>query len=410
MFNGQTMGESDEDERGSPWHSMRTDAENTAWRNADGDSVLHMISKLGLASHAKEVVRHEWGKDLIGCRNKTKRMPLHVAAEEGRADVVGVLIATREGRATIMEKSFERQIHDTLNPNHSTPLYLAVTNGHTEVVRLILETEEGKEMMLKDSEKCTPVEEASDKNQAEVMRALLETAEGRKCLGIVGIFGGTPLVWACRHGRLGVVRAILETEEGRRSLLQRGWFPFTVRNHGDLPIEMALRYRLHPVVAMILETEEGRQSLRCKVGKYDNTPVHVAAFGGTLWVFETLNQFEEGRRALRERNKLGQTPLHLAVMKGHAEVVQEILKTAEGRATITMGDDKNNNPLHMTSRMKRADIAKILLETAEGREAATIRNRYRETPRDKASVDDPEMQEVFREVMLNQRMSLMSLL
>jgi hypothetical protein len=119
--------------------------------------------------------------------------PLHLACENGHAEVVKALLEKGAG------------LHATDNYSRWTPMHCARLYGHTKVVKALLE--KGADVHAKTSTGSTPLHYACQEGHIEVIKALLEkiadiqakTSNGR-----------TPLHLACYNGHAEVVKALLE--------------------------------------------------------------------------------------------------------------------------------------------------------------------------------------------------------
>ena len=88
-------------------------------------------------------------------RNRNRRTPLDVAALNGHAKVVELLMTTI---SECHPKSF---LCNLVNPSdeHDSPLHLAITHGHLEVV-LVLVKREAKVYLVNHDSKKTPLQVA----------------------------------------------------------------------------------------------------------------------------------------------------------------------------------------------------------------------------------------------------------
>ena len=109
--------------------------------------------------------------------------------------------------------------------------------------------------------------------------------------------------------------------------------------------------------------------------KFENTPLHLAAFNGQLDVVEYLTTSQHCNPACKGRH--GRTPLHSACSGGHIEVVK-YLSNKQG-VNPSCKDDDGTRPIHCA---KTKEIVKFLVEDKEC--DVTHKNDFDETALDMA--------------------------
>ncbi len=164
---------------------------------SDATVVLEVISEdidttnLSLSRIRRLIIE---GADL-DVKNKFGATPLHMAAQSGLADLVGILI----------------RAHANLNISTDrfgvTPLYLAAQNGHSKVVSLLIDA--GANVNLSSSrDGVTPVWIASQEDRPEVVKLLLMAGADVNRTRLSD--GGAPLCISSQMGHIKVVKLLLE--------------------------------------------------------------------------------------------------------------------------------------------------------------------------------------------------------
>ncbi|CAM9723802.1 unnamed protein product, partial [Laminaria digitata] len=285
----------------------------------EGRTALHYAAMNGRAEavrvllHAGAAAGHRW--------NGKRESPLFVAARNGHAEVVGLLLE-RLGPGDV----------DVEDSSGETPLSVACTNGHAEVVDQLLR--EGADVSRRNpATDQSPLDNAitgkSAANRARVVRALLAAnadPEGGDEGGGTG--GVRPLHAACRAGERDVVEALLET-----------W----------VDTDAAPR--------------KGRRLLR---------PLHVAAVHGNAAVVEALT-LKGCRLDVRTLDPSRSTPLVLAVQQGHVEAARALIEAGARIDIIPRGEDGTElapSLARLAADMKRADMVALLVKAVVKRDSS----------------------------------------
>jgi ankyrin repeat protein len=104
----------------------------------------------------------------------------------------------------------EPHLMEALNPDDDqTPLIMAAERGHVGMVRLLLER--GADVNAGSLSGDTALHEAAARGHEEVVSILLGCGADHSRMDV--ILGGTPLIFASRHGHLGVARQLLQVGE-----------------------------------------------------------------------------------------------------------------------------------------------------------------------------------------------------
>jgi hypothetical protein len=128
-----------------------------------------------------------------------KRTPLHLAAKEGFAEIVKLLLAA--GANVNAVEIFRQQI----------PLHLAANMRHTEIVKLLLAVP-GISVNAVGNHGFTPLHEAAYRGITEMVKLLLAAGAD---ISVRDVNGRTALDLARQHGHTGVVNAIISESMNR---------------------------------------------------------------------------------------------------------------------------------------------------------------------------------------------------
>jgi ankyrin repeat protein/serine/threonine protein kinase len=208
---------------------VQTALEKGAYPNAkndDGSTPLHIAAQEGYAEIVKILL--ERGAD-PNTENKDGWTPLHIAAKEGHVDVVRVLL--------------ERGAYPNAKNNYGgTPLHIAEQEGHVEIVKLLLE--HGANPNAKTNGGWTPLYDAAQKGHVEIVKLLLEHGANPNAKATGFYFHDqTPLHIAAQKGHVEIVKLLLE----------HGANPNAKNNDGLTPLHIAAFNRHVDVVKILLE-------------------------------------------------------------------------------------------------------------------------------------------------------------
>jgi uncharacterized protein len=143
-----------------------------------------------------------------------------------------LMLASRAGRAEVMRWLVDRgaAVGERSN-NGYTALSLASSRGHTPVVRLLLEG--GADPTFVHAFGSSPLIEACKEGRLEALRCLLDHPSAAATINHRDSGGTTALYWACVFGYVGALRALLE----------KGADPAIVDRQGNSPMAVARRYK-----------------------------------------------------------------------------------------------------------------------------------------------------------------------
>ncbi len=243
----------------------------------------------------------------------TGRTALHMAAANGRTEVVALLLA-RGGH-------IDAEDHDEY-----TPLHCALFNGQVEVATFLLERG------AKHS-----VEIAAGLGQlADVQEYLTSNGDvNADCPG-----GSKPLHWAAKNGRTQVARLLLEHQADVDASDAKRRTPLHWASVGG-----------HPEVMQLLLRHNALVNSPDHLGE---TPLHLAASDGHVAAAMVL--FENGAE-VNGTTSLATTPLHRAAENGHTEVASLLLKHG---AAINAEEAGGSTPLRLAGVHHHTQLAELL--------------------------------------------------
>ncbi|KAL5457262.1 hypothetical protein EMCRGX_G034509 [Ephydatia muelleri] len=206
------------------------------------------------------LLSHPIGAKLCSTADAAQNTPLHIAAREGKLDVVSILL--RVGVQV-----------DARNEVNKTPIHLAAENGHAAVVARLIEHDPD-----------TAKDEDEDSN--------------------------TPLHCACSHGHLSVAKVLLEANARLDARNASLWTPVDCASAGGW--------------AAIVELLADAQADVCTTDKPNKvTPLHLACREGNVQVVEVLMQNgasvatldQDGLNCLEVAIENGQTDVAMTIIK-----------------------------------------------------------------------------------------------
>ena len=290
-------------------------------------------------------------------RDEDGYLPIHVAAQQGRIDIVSTLVNDFNCNPAVR------------GPGGTTPLHGACFHGHLDLVRLLV-TGMKCDLYCQDDDGNTPLHitagsladitpvirelvqqnsallDCQNKKQETLLHLVVKygritvveflLSELSSNLLAADIDGNTPLHVAAREGRLDIVKQLIEQYAAPLDC----W-----NNNHQLPIHLALERKHENIVNIFLLHIDG------------NTPLHIATIHGEPEGLRLLIQQSGNPHCLNSKN---QTPLHLAAGKGNEMIVKMLI--SEFNCSPAVKDTDGNTPLHMAAIGGRAVVLKELAE------------------------------------------------
>ena len=220
------------------------------------------------------------------------------------------------------------------NDSGTTPLHHAKDSA---IARFLVE---GKKCDVNHRNKFnnTPLHDAALNGRLDVVEYL--TTSQHCDPACKGENGRTPLHAACSGGHIEIVEYLIN---------KQGVNPSCEDDSGTTP----LHHAKDSAIARFLV--EGKKCDINHRNKFNNTPLHGAAFYGRLDVVEYLTTSQHCDPACK--GQYGRTPLHVACSGGHIEIV-EYLINKQG-VNPSCEDENETTPLHYA---KDSAIARFLVE------------------------------------------------
>ena len=247
-------------------------------------------------------------------------------------------------------------------------LYKAVSEGDVKKVAKLLE--KGADVdYVQGKEQWRTLHVAARKGYREIVPLLIEAGAD---LAAQEHDGWSALHLAAYSGHTEIVEALMEGGAPVDATTEDGWTAVDVANsakHTDIAALIAahggkgrmLGPTLYNRAAAGRLDEVGRLLSQGASVDYrapdDNTPLHVAAFGGHLDVVHALLSAGAGTEAVARRH----TPLTLAVQGGHTEVVAA-LADAGSDVNIVIVAGRDVTPLNIAAGRGHTATARVLID------------------------------------------------
>lgn len=326
---------------------------------------LHYASWRGHEGVVKALVRNGADQRL---QDECGQQPIHLAAERGYEKIVSLLLGGSDLNGTCKDDGhtalqratwggFEAVVKLLLeksNPgpdkDKETALRIAAENGYASLVGLLVE-EAG--VNIQDSARQTALFRAAQNGHAEVVKLLIQENPVSKSNDNVSIVdskdanGLTALWWAAWNGR----RAVVE------QLMEHGYPDIRVADKDKkTAFHIAAENGNVSVVRLLLREVllEGSANIQDSIGR---TALHLAARNGHTEVVEMLLQNVDANI----KDSTDETALHLAAQNGHTEVVKALIHKSD----LNILNKGENTAFQIAVEEGHASIVKTLLRAAD---------------------------------------------
>ncbi len=388
-----------------------------------GIPTVHRLIRDGdLQSVQRHLRRYPRDLEITDNRGRT---PLHVAAEEGAADIAALLLelgadpdSTDENLARPLHKAAERNhvevaahlVHAEAQVNRrdgdgQSALHLAAAKGAVEAVEFLIG--EGGVVDIRDVTLSRPLHLAALNGHVEVVERLLDAGAP---VGVTNEAGRSPLHLAVLEGHERVVQRVLAHG-----------VDLDGDNNGETPLHLAVSVGQESVIQMLLDHGADLQA----PARSGETPWDYAVSGEKRSIlelfanhdpdlqaeYETIAMLsggaadpEEGgadddqpadrfREAIAEANvdvlrevladhpvfarwtnSSGMTALHYAVIFDLTDVVEMLLDEYEVDPNVA--NARGETPLHYAASLDREHIAAMLVERGANRHRSDDSGRY----------------------------------
>ncbi len=302
----------------------------------------------------------------VGSTDQLGRTALHLAASNGRIEVMGILL---DAKASLTPK----------DSDGLTPLLRAARSLQGEAVELLLNRGASRSSLVsflgaRDSAGRTLLHTAAGKGTASSVRVFLSQGidadprdgAGRTPLSLAAEAAGVESV-ATRKQYLDTVYALLEKGADPLRPDNKGYTPLWYAVHkddGELSLLLAEKGVDAAALAEAYERGDRKiaEHLVEKIGDVKavdaegRTFLHVAVGGGNAALVRRLLTLQADVNAA---DRYGRTPLSLAVSRGDAEMTQILL---EGGADPNKPGEGGTLPLSLAARLAKVDAATLLIE------------------------------------------------
>jgi ankyrin repeat protein len=316
-----------------------------------GKTALHLAATNGKADVVQMLIEKGASVNAVTTYNET---PLHLASQFGHLEpvesvikeAVSVNAVTTDNKTTLhltrnlktMALLIEKGASvNAVTTNNKTPLHLASRYGYLETVALLIEKGASVNAVSTDNE--TPLHLATQIRDLETIELLIEKGAS---VNAVSTDNETPLHLASRFGYLEKVELLIE----------KGASVNAVSTNNKTPLHLASRFGYLETVELLIEKGASVNA----VSTDNETPLHLASDYGKLKTVALLIEKGASVNAVSTDNE---TPLHLASRFGNLETVALLI---EKGASVNAVTTNNKTPLHFVSRFGNLRTVALLIE------------------------------------------------
>ncbi|XP_050307400.1 uncharacterized protein LOC126744096 [Anthonomus grandis grandis] len=288
---------------------------------------------------------------------------LHVAAENGREDILILLIqkgadvnAINNHGSTALELAISKDHKNiatkllnlkdidfnTKNINQHDALYLAAENNMTEIVEILLRN--GAQIESFDKNNRTALHTSAENGCITVVELLLDKHAN---LYATDVSGNTALHLAIYSNQKRVVELLLKRTNDSA-------FINAININCYTPLHISANYGQHNLVELLIDNGA---EFNVK-DENNNTALHMAAMEGHDDVVKKLLSIPKIAQHINETNGNQIAPLHLAAYYGFDKTVKCLL---EKNAKVDVRGLNDMTPLHCAAQSNHYNIVKILL-------------------------------------------------
>ncbi|MCA7009972.1 ankyrin repeat domain-containing protein [Wolbachia endosymbiont of Tribolium confusum] len=219
-------------------------------RTIEGSTPLHSAimseNKTTVKAIVEELIKAGADPDIKDYTDS--KTPLHIAAQNGLAEVVKVLLDTQKIEVDAKDNTFG-----------NTALQAAAQNGHTKIVELLISTKK-VDVNTTDKNNFTPLYSAAQNGHKAVAKVLLDNGAKVNGCGV----GRDPLSVAVNNGHKEIVELLLSVEGVDVNISNR---------LGNTPLHVAA-IKGHEEIARLLLEKGADTNIKNHSG---NTPLQAAA-------------------------------------------------------------------------------------------------------------------------------------
>jgi len=352
-------------------------------KDSIGCTALHLSSIPKIAQSLVESVTAERRKDFIFLGTDCRSTALHVAAKNGRTDIVEYLCSLSVKEKLVLVKNgfgctavqfssnqkiaqslvksvtSERQKNFILSVTNyqQTALDIAAELGRTDVVGYLCSLPEKDDLLFaKYSNGCTALHFSSNQKIAQLLVESVTPGKQRDFILLVTEDQRTALHLAAYNGRTDVVEYFCSLPEKDKLL-------FTKDSKGYTALHFSSNQKIAQLLVESVTAEKQRDFI-LSVADRQHTALHIAAYNGKTDVVEYLCSLPEKDELLFTKDSKGCTPLHLSSKKKIAESLVESVTSEKQREFILSVDNRQLTALHNAVIEGRADVVEYLCSLA----------------------------------------------
>ena len=347
-----------------------SDVKKPKMENTSNQSqLLHLYSKSGNVKLVKRILQNKNKVD-IDHKNEEEKTALHLASENGHAEIVAELLA-HGANVSLYNCCNGPTKCDKLNCKTENALQMATKMGHTKVVKEILK-HNSVDIDAKDGlANWTSLQQACVDGQIEIVALLLaHGANGNILFEDFQYDDGlydpdtSILHGASRAGDGEIVKELLKYN-----------VDIDFRNKdGETALHIASEKGHLEIVASLLDYGANIGLFTKHEHIIDEKAMHMASRRGHL---ETVRELLKHDKDIDFKNESGESSLHVAVRFGHIAIVQELINHG-AKIDLHIGDKPegcigandickrecypNGNALYLASDKGYVDIVKLMLK------------------------------------------------
>ncbi|CAL5379463.1 unnamed protein product [Camellia sinensis] len=321
------------------------------------NTALHVATQFGNIDTVQKIL--QMCPSLFTMANKKGETALHIAAREGHANIVRLLIKCAEMHDSNGAGAGTKQMIGARNVDKDTALHLAVRDcrgGGAEVVKLVAEADPGISYggnRVGES----PLYLAAERGDKEMVVVILNT-----CIspGHGGPMGRTALHAAVISDCQEIALQLLEKMSSLTKIGDRkGW----------TPLHCAAHFNNVTLVKLLLNWDKMAAYLQNSKGM---TALHIATSRGHIKTMEEL--ISQCPDCCEMVNGSGQNALHIAVESNKKEAVDLILRNSSFNSIINGKDYNGNTPLHLLAILGYDHLRSVITDPRVDKRAYNLEN------------------------------------
>ena len=326
----------------------------------DGFTALHCAGQQGRGDVVEVLI--DAGAD-IEAKNDVGRSPLLFASSSGHLDIVkmlvkagaGVCVTDNEGDTCLIFATYFGHTETVrylvglkdVDVNHAdnngfAPLFVAVQEGHGDVVQVLIAA--GADIEAKNKVGRSPLLLASSLGNLDIVKMLVEAGAG---VCVTDNEGDTCLILATYCGHTETVRYLVG-------------LPDVDVNQQGMNHQTALHIAVHSAV------DEGHRDVMqvlidagADIEEKDENRASPLLFASRSGHLDIVKMLVEAGAGVCVTNKNGLTCLILASARGHTETVRYLVGLKE--LDVNSADKSGHTALHHAVEQNRCDVVKVLI-------------------------------------------------